>query len=283
MKRDRVNRSGIGVAARMLTAVALSALATLAVAAGPDAKPKARKGMELPPELQAGATEAKVTHRKVFVWPNKPVAEMLRLDPYRVVEFRRGWTTGRSSASSLVFGGGWTFQWAADGHTYDYSFDFIDAGERRWACSCASASSTRGTFFSGEHMGVGIPGHGQSRLACVLQPPDDPVEWKLELGVDLKPGLLPVKTALGWARHAGDEISITGTERQAKWGRAPGRLIGVVLAVSNRPVAAVDLLSQPAVLFGADLPPGLHDPAAAVGAALLLAPDELDPFPTGPR
>jgi hypothetical protein len=282
MADDRMQRGRIGITGGLLAAVAVSVVGTLALAAGPDVKAKPRKGMDLPAELRAGATEATVTSRKLFVWPNKTIPEMLWFDPYRAVDFRRGWSKGESSGSPLVFVDGWTFQWSADSHTYDYSFDVVAAGERRWACSCAAASSTRGTFFSGEHMGVGIPGHGQGRLACVLQGPDDPVEWRLELGVDLKPGLLPVKTALGWARHAGDEISITGTERLAKWGRTPGRLIGVVLKVNDRPVAAVDLIGNPAVIFGADLPAGLRDPVAAVGAALLLFPDELDPFPNGP-
>lgn len=280
MTDDRVSRYRIGMVGGLVAAIAFSAVATLATAGGPEVKAKPRKGVELPPELQTGATEAKVTYRKGFIWPNKPVAEMLRLDPYRVVEFRRGWEKGVSSGP-LVFGDGWTFQWAADDHTYDYSFDFVVPGDRRWTCSCAAASSSRGAVFEGEHMGIGIAGHGQARLACVLRAPDDPVEWKLEVGVDLKPGLLPTKTAKGWARHGSDEIAVTGSERMTKSGRWPGRLIGYVLQAKDRPVAAVDLMITPAVIFGAELPSDLHDPVAAIGAALLLFPDELDPFPDG--
>ena len=262
-------------------AVVLALLATAAWAGDPAAKVKPRKGMELPPELQAGTTELKATDRLHFVWPNTKIAKMLQLGPYRAVDFRRGWSRGRSPGA-LAFGEGWTFQWTADEHAYDYSFDVADAGERRWACSCAAASSTRGVFFEGEHMGVGIPGHGQSRLACVLRAPDDGAEWRLELGVDLQPALLPVKTAVGWLRHADVEVLIRGTERQQRWGRAPGRLVGLVLALDGRPVAAVDLVANPAVVFGADLPNELREPIAAAGAALLLFPDELDPFPNGP-
>jgi hypothetical protein len=263
--------------------VALVALATAAWAGGPTTKVKPRKGMELPPELEAGMTELKVTDRKLFSWPNKPVAQMLKLGPYRVVDFRKGWTKGRSSGEELAFRGGWTFQWTADTHAYDYSFDVVGDGERRWTCSCAAASTTRGTFFEGEHMGVGIPGHGQSRLACVLWAPENEAEWRLEFGVDLEPALLPVKTAVGWLRHAGDEVSMRGTERMQKWGRAPGRLVGLVLAMNDRPVAAVDLVSNAAVVLGGDLSVELREPVAVAGAALLLFPDELEPFPTGPR
>lgn len=262
---------------RLLAVVTATALEALVLAGGPDAKAKPRKGMELPPELQAGATEAKVTYRKLFIWPEKPVAEMLRFEPYRVVDFRRGWSKN-PSRSLLVFVDGWTFHWTADKNTYDYSFDVIGPEDRRWSCSCAAASSSRGMFVGGEHMGIGMPGHGQARLACVLQAPDDPTEWRFELGVDLKPGLLPTKTALGWARHGGDEIALTGTERMAKWGRSPGRLFGLVLKMNDRPVAAVDLISKPAVIFGAELPVQFHDAVAVVGAAALLFPDELEPF-----
>jgi len=268
--------------ASVLAAAVLAMSVNAGTAAAAEVKAKPRKGMELPAELQTGTSEARVTHRKLFVWPDKPIAEMLQYDPYRVVDFRRGWSKGASNAA-MVFGRGWTFQWAADAHTYDYSFDVVTAGEGRWTCSCAAASTSRGTFFEGQHMGVGIPGHGQARLACVLQPPDDAAEWRLEMGVDLKPALLPVKTAVGWARHAGSEIELAGTERQATWGRAPGRLVGVVMSLARQPVAAVDLVPNPGVVFGAALPPGLRDPVAVVGAALLLFPDELDPFPTGPR
>jgi len=165
-------------------ALALVALATAAWAGDPTIKVKPRKGMELPTELQFGTTELKVTNRKLFVWPDKPIAQMLVLGPYRVVDFRRGWTKGTSSGTELAFRGGRTFRWTADAHAYDYSFDGVGDGERRWACSCAAASTTRGAFFEGEHMGIGIPGHGQSRLACVLRGPGDLVEWRpvLRLG-----------------------------------------------------------------------------------------------------
>lgn len=281
MTSDRMNRHRIGMTSALLVAVAFGAMATAAPAAGPpEAKAKPRKGVELPPELQTGTTEATVTYRKAFVWPDKPVAEMLRLDPYKVVNFRRGWEMGGSSGP-LVFGEGWTFQWAADEHTYDYSFDFVVPGDRGWTCSCAAASSSRGAVFEGEHTGAGVAGHGQARLACVLRAPDDPVEWKLEVDVELKPGLLPTKTARGWARHGSDEIAVIGSERMTKSGRWPGRLIGYVLQAKDRPVAAVDLMITPAVIFGAELPAELRDPVAAVGAALLLFPDELNPFPDG--
>ena len=269
---------GVHWAARLLVVVTAAALETLVLAGGPEAKAKPRKGMELPPELQAGASEAKVTYRKLFIWPEKPVAEMLRFEPYRVVDFRRGWSKGVPSRSLLVFVDGWTFHWTADKNTYDYSFDVVGPEDRRWSCSCAAASSSRGMFVGGEHMGIGMPGHGQARLACVLQAPDDPTEWRFELGVDLEPGLLPTKTALGWARHGGDEIALTGTERMAKWGRSPGRLFGLVLKMNDRPVAAVDLISKPAVIFGAELPAQFRDAVAVVGAAALLFPDELEPF-----
>jgi len=260
--------------------VAAAEVAVLAAASGPEAKAKPRKGMELPPELQVGATEVKVTYRKVFTWPNKTVAEVLRFEPYRAVDFRPGWIKGTSSGSPLVFGDGWTFHWTATEETHRYSFDVVVPGDRRWSCSCAAAYSTSGTFFSGEHMGVGIPGHGQSRLACVLTAPDDPVEWRFELGVDLEPALLPVKTAVGWVRHGSDEVTLKGTERMAKWGRAAGRLVGLVVTISDRPVAAIDLVGNPAVIFGAELPAAWRDPVAAVGAAALLYPDRLDPFPS---
>ncbi len=268
---------------KALGAIVSSLLAAASLGAGPASGTKPRKGMELPAELQAAMTEVPLTHRKIFFWPKQLVPEMLRFDPYRAVDFRQGWITGRSSGSPLVFADGWTFQWVADEHTYQYSFDIVDAQERRWACSCAAASTSRGTFFSGERMGIGIAGHGQGRLACVLQPPEGQVEWRLELGVDLKPGLLPTKTAVGWARHGDDEISITGTERLAKWGRMPGRLVGFVFSAAGRPVAAVDIANKGAVIFGAGLPAELHDPVAAAGSALLLFTDDLDPFPTGNR
>ncbi len=255
------------------------ALAMFAAAAGPETKAKPRKGMELPPELQVGATEAKVTNKKWFVWPNKPVAEMLRLEPYRVVDFRRGWEKGTSSGAALSSADSWTFRWSVDKNTLEYSFDVVAPGDRRWTCSCASASTSRGLSFSGQHSGIGIPGHGQSRLACVLGAPDDPVEWRFELGVDLEPALLPVKTAAGWVRHGSDELALIGTERMAKWGRFPGRLLGLVVTLEERPVAAIDLIGNPAVIFGAELPPGLRDAVAAVGAAALLFPDRLEAFP----
>jgi len=281
MKNDRMSRFRVGTISGLVAALALGAMAAVASAAGPpEAKVKPRKGVELPPELQTGTTEATVTYRKAFVWPDKPVAEMLRLDPYKVVNFRRGWERGGASGP-LVFGDGWTFQWTADDHTYDYSFDFAAPGDRSWTCSCAAASSSRGTTFDTAQTGIGIAGHGQAHLACVLRAPDDPVEWKLEVGVDLKPGLLPTKTALGWARHGNDAIAVVGSERMTKSGRWPGRLIGYVLQVKDRPVAAVDLMITPAVIFGAELPAELRDPVAAVGASLLLFPDELNPFPDG--
>jgi hypothetical protein len=276
------NRGGTGAGRGVRAAVTLVALATAAWAGDATTKVKPRKGMELPPELKAGTTELKVADRKLFFWPDKPVAQMLKLGPYRVVDFRKGWTKGRSSGAELAFREGWTFQWTADTRAYDYSFDVVGDGESRWTCSCASASTTRGAFFESEHMGVGIPGHGQSRLACVLRAPQDEVEWRLELGVDLEPALLPVKTAVGWLRHAGDEVSIIGTERMQKWGRAPGRLVGLVLAINDRPVAAVDVVSNAAVILGGDLSFELREPVAVAGAALLLFSDDLDPFPSGP-
>jgi hypothetical protein len=279
MTSDRMNRHRIGVARGLVAAVAFGAVATLASAAGPpETKAKPRKGMELPPELQTGTTEAKVTHRKLFVLPEKPIAEMMQFDPYRVVDFRRGWMTG-SSGSLPVFGTGWTFQWEADDHTYAYSFDVVTPEDRRWACTCAAASSSRGTLLHSEQMGIDIPGHGQAHLACVLRAPDGPFEWRLEVGVELKPGLLPTKTAQGLARLDSDVIALAGTERMAKWGRSPGRLIGFVMKMNDRAVAAVDIMGTSAVIFGADLAPGLYDAVAAIGAALLLFPDELDPTP----
>jgi hypothetical protein len=245
-------------------------------ASGPQGASSPRKGMELPPELQTNVSELKVTERKMFVWPKKPIPQMLRLDPYRVVNFKRGWTD-TSGHDSLVALGKSTLEARKSESAYDYSFEVVGADGPPLVCQCVAESSSRDVAFGGEHSGVSFPS-GRGRLTCLLGTAAEPGPWTLEVNVELVTGLVPKKVAQGWVRRVEDEITVEGTERQVKWGAMHGLLVGFVLRRGGQPVGAVDVVPNPAVLFGAALPPELHQVVAGIGAALLLFDDGLNAF-----
>lgn len=245
-------------------------------ASGPQAASPPRKGMELPPELQANVSELKVTERKMFIWPKKPIPQMLRFDPYRVVNFQQGWTHTSSDGFGVAVGAS-VLEARKSKSAYDYSFEVVGAEGRSLVCRCVAESSSRDVAFGGEHSGVSFKG-GRSRLTCLLGPAAEHSPWMLEVNVELATGLIPKKVAQGWVRRGEDEITVEGTEKRVKWGATHGLLAGFVLRRGGQPVGAVDVLPNPAVLIGVALPPELHEVVAGIGAALLLLDDGLNPF-----
>jgi len=245
-------------------------------ASGPQGANPPRKGMELPPELQANVSELTVKERKLFIWPKKTIPQMLRFDPFRVVNFQRGWPH-TSGPGFVVRLGASVLEARKSESAQDYSFEVVGPEGRSLVCQCVAESSSRDVAFGGEHSGVSFKS-GRSRLTCLLGPEPESSPWMLEVNVDLESKLIPRKVGKGWARRGEDEITVEGTERRVKWGATHGLLAGFVLRRGGQPVGAVDVFPNPAVLMGAALPPELHEVVAGIGAALLLFDDGLNPF-----
>jgi len=223
----------------------------------PGSRPAQAKAIHLalPDELKTKTDDLEVTQRRRRVLPKRPADKAVVFGPFRVDQYRAGWT------EKTVYGiGSRSLQKYTEKSWRRYSFELRTAEGGHLPVECIQRKEERGLRVLGENSQTDLDVPWGEELRCSLYPGDG-VVWELAV--------------------SGGRGTFTGPESAAFDVRASNRAegtsfrlptpVGFLFERDGKSLGAVEVLNKGRFLLSQNLPSWLRPLVAGAASALLLA------------